>query len=772
MLVPPYGSEPPPIQRRGASQTWTAQQAAHEAQEPVAMAGEMAHGGTPLCDSTTPASSSAAPGSTSTSSQAPTETKRPIPAQFDYEAGEAGQQTAGSAAAGGQTSPQPSSGPSEGQSQQPQSQQPQSQQPQSQQPQSQQPQSQQPQSQQPQSQQPQGQQPQSQQPQGQQPQGQQPQQAVANAAQPGTAMPVPDPERASTSGNPPAPEGTVPAAAAWTDELAAPACDMPVSSNLALNLERLRSVFTGCSDIVFREFLLFGRTEALLVYVDGLLDTVELEQQVLRPLLYPRQVSEASDQGVAGASARSDRAEPSRTGSQRARDEGQAQTPAAPPALTPIAAASPAIGQVLASMLPVAAHQAIDTMDQAMHLVLRWQAVLFVAGETRATALSVSKWPQRAVEEPDTEAVIRGPREGFTENVRTGTALIRRRIHTPDLKMESMQIGRYTETQVVLCYIQGLVDPAVVAEMRRRLGRIDIDGILESGYIEELIEDMPFSPFPQIQNTEKPDVVTALLLEGRVALLIDGTPFALVAPINLWGAMAAPEDYYERFIIATLIRWLRYAFVLMALTLPALYVAISTFHQEALPFALLLSVAAARENTPFPAVIEALIMETIFEALREAGVRLPKTIGSAISIVGALVIGQAAVQAGLVSAPMVIIVAVTGIASFTIPRYNFAIGIRMLRFPIIILAGMFGIVGILFGVILVLLHLCSLRSLGVPYTQPLAPAGSGIGDALVRRPWWAMTQRPSHNVKGNTWRQGRWTAPAQRLPAVKRRAGG
>ncbi len=487
-------------------------------------------------------------------------------------------------------------------------------------------------------------------------------------------------------------------------------CERPLSSSIELNQAHLEGAFRNCSDVVFRPFSAFGAQRSLLVYVDGLVDSEQMEQGVLQPLTSPE--------------------------SPYWRDSAVE------------------ISFLQENVLSATDVELVRTLPRAVDAILRCQVLLLVDGDNAGLAVSLGKWSQRSVEEPDTEAVIRGPKEGFTENVRTSTALIRRRIHTPDLKMENMQIGTYTKTQVILCYIQGLAQDSIVSEMRTRLQRIEIDSILESGYIEELIEDVSWSPFPQLQDTEKPDVVAALLLEGRIAILIDGTPFALTAPINLWGALSSPEDYYERFIIATLIRWLRYIFTGMALLLPSLYVAVTTFHQEFLPFPLLLSIAAARENTPLPAVVEALLMEITFEALREAGVRLPKAIGSAISIVGALVIGQAAVQAGIVSAPMVIIVAITGIASFTIPRYNFAIAIRMLRFPMIILAGLFGLFGIVFGVLCITLHICGLRSFGVPYTSPMTPLSiKNLGDTLVRAPWWAMSYRPAQQAKANMRRQ-------------------
>ena len=287
-----------------------------------------------------------------------------------------------------------------------------------------------------------------------------------------------------------------------------------------------------------------------------------------------------------------------------------------------------------------------------------------------------------------------------------------------------------------------------------RLKRIEIDGILESGYIEEMIEDNPYSPFPQIMTTERPDIACSNLLEGRAVILVEGTPFSLIAPISFFSLLQSHEDYYQRFMIGTIIRWLRYLFLGVSLLFPSLYVAILTFHQEMVPAQLLLSMASSREAVPFPAIVEALLMEIAFEALREAGVRLPKQIGSAVSIVGALVIGQAAVQAGLVSAPMVIIVAITGISSFMIPRYVAGIAIRMLRFPIMLLASTLGLLGIMMAIIAIAIHLCTLRSFGVPYLAPLAPLKvRELKDVLWRSPLWMMDTRPHLTGESNLYRQ-------------------
>lgn len=252
--------------------------------------------------------------------------------------------------------------------------------------------------------------------------------------------------------------------------------------------------------------------------------------------------------------------------------------------------------------------------------------------------------------------MVRGPRDSFVETLETNIALIRRRIKHPGLRMESTVIGKLTLTDVVVAYVEGVSRHGVADEVRRRLGRIEIDGVLESGQIEGLIEDQPLSPFPQVMRSERPDRVAAALTEGRVAILVDGTPFVLMIPATLSTFLTASEDYYERPFIGTFLRLLRYLALAISLSLPSLYVALTTFHQEMLPTPLVLSIAAQRRGVPFPALVEALMLEFAFEILREAGVRLPRIIGQAVTIAGTLVVGDAAVRAGLVSPFMVVIV--------------------------------------------------------------------------------------------------------------------
>lgn len=375
--------------------------------------------------------------------------------------------------------------------------------------------------------------------------------------------------------------------------------------------------------------------------------------------------------------------------------------------------------------------------------VLNGDTVIILDGQSKAIVTSSKSAKDRAVTEPQTESVIRGPRESFTETLRTNTALIRRKIKSPDLWIKSRVIGDVTQTDVAVMYINGIANDKIVQEVLDRMDQIQIDGILETGYIEDYIQDAKFSLFPMIYNTERPDVIAAELLEGKIAILVDGTPLVLTVPVTFTSFLQAAEDYYQNWIISSLIRLLRFFGITLALLMPSLYVAITTFHQEMLPTAMLISIASQREGVPFPAVVEALLMEIAFEILREAGLRMPRTIGPAVSIVGTLVIGQAAVEAGVVSAVMVIIVALTAICSFLFPSYGLSNTIRVLRFPLMIFAAVFGLFGVMFGIMIILLHLCSLRSFGVPYMSPFGPLIiKDQKDAMVLLPRRNLLTRP------------------------------
>jgi spore germination protein KA len=383
-------------------------------------------------------------------------------------------------------------------------------------------------------------------------------------------------------------------------------------------------------------------------------------------------------------------------------------------------------------------------LTQALKMVLSGDTALLIDGEQKILVYGTRMWQGRTVDEPETEAAVRGPREGFTETLRTNTSLLRRRIKHENLRMETMIVGRRTATSIIIAYISDIVNLQTLEEVRKRLAAIDTDSILESGYIEEFIEDAPLSIFPQIEHTERADKAAAAILDGRILIIIDNTPHALIIPTTFFQFIQASEDYYERPYVGFALRILRLFVLNIALMLPALYVAVVTFHQEMLPTPLLLSILAAREGIPFPAVIEALLMESMFEVLREAGVRLPKTVGQAVSIVGGLVIGDAAIRAGIVSPAMVIVVAATAISTFAIPAFNASITLRILRFPLIILGGIMGLYGVIFGLLIILIHLAGLQSFGVPYLSPLVHGTpADMIKTFIRPYWWMTSQRPS-----------------------------
>ncbi|ADG07725.1 spore germination protein [Kyrpidia tusciae] len=385
----------------------------------------------------------------------------------------------------------------------------------------------------------------------------------------------------------------------------------------------------------------------------------------------------------------------------------------------------------------------VNSVEEINIAVGEGAAVLCLDGFNQAIVLDVMQFQGRPVERSTLEAVVRGPQEAFTESLEMNLGLIRRRLKSPRVKVEYMALGRVSKTMVALVYIQGIVKPGYVKECQERLNRIDADSILDSGYIEELIDDAPLSPFPTIEYTERPDRLAAEALQGRVGIVVDGSPNALLIPALFVNFLQSPEDYFERYSMALAVRLLRHMYFWIALLLPATYVALLSYHQEMIPTTLLMTLTASHEGVPFPAVVEALIMEVTFEALREAGIRLPKAVGQSVSIVGALVIGEAAVNAGIVSPAMVIIVALTGIASFTIPSYNIAITFRLLRFPMMIMAGLFGLYGIIISLLVLWIHLVSLRSFGVPYMAPIAPlVWEDLKDTFSRPPWWYMKKRP------------------------------
>ncbi|WP_245864359.1 spore germination protein [Paenibacillus donghaensis] len=375
--------------------------------------------------------------------------------------------------------------------------------------------------------------------------------------------------------------------------------------------------------------------------------------------------------------------------------------------------------------------------------LLSGSTVILVDGISEALSSNTSGGEVRTVTEATTQVSIRGPKESFTESLGTNLSLVRRKIKSPNLWVESMKIGDVTQTEVSIMYMHGIVNEDILAELRKKLQAIHVDAILESGYIEQLIEENVYSPLPTLFNTERPDSVAGNLLEGRIAIFVDGTPFVLIAPTTFFMFFHAVEDYYQRFDISTLIRILRLICLMISLFGPAVFVATLTFHQEMIPTSLLINLASQREGVPFPTFIEAVIMELTFEIIREAGIRMPSPIGQTVSIIGGLVLGQAAVQAGIVSPAMVIVVSLTGISSFTTPAFNMALSVRVLRFIIMFIAAFMGLYGITIFMFILIAHMCSLRSLGFPFMSPFGPfIAENQKDTLLRVPLNRMRKRP------------------------------
>ncbi|MDI4643926.1 spore germination protein [Cohnella hashimotonis] len=468
-------------------------------------------------------------------------------------------------------------------------------------------------------------------------------------------------------------------------------------------LAEITRVLGTDTTLSIRRFRIFGSFPAAMLFFPNMLDQAALNETILKPAM------------------------------------------SAPPGLDTAEWTAPQLLERLANeALWHTACSETQDFDALIQGLLRGDTILAADGSNSALVIGTRQIDKRGIDQPGTEQVIRGPREGFVEPLGPNLALIRYRLQSAELRMRQMTIGRKTHSKVVICYMDGLTDPALLAEVERRIGAIDIDGILDSGYLEQFIEDNQWSPFPQVQYTERPDKVVANLLEGRIAILVDGSPLALIVPTVFNQFYQAVEDYTERFLQMSAIRMARLVALVFSLVFPSIYVSVISFNPELIPTEFAVAVAGGRAGVPWPAVVEVLIIEISMEVLREATIRLPQQVGGALSIVGVLVIGQAAVAAGFASPITVVIIALTTIGSFATPAYNAALALRLLRFPLIIIAGIFGLYGVMIGLILIANHLLSLKSFGVPYLSPLVPVNAeGMKDVLIRGPLWWMKRRPA-----------------------------
>lgn len=473
-----------------------------------------------------------------------------------------------------------------------------------------------------------------------------------------------------------------------------------VSANLRENEKYLRSRLENCSDILIRPMRLGDKhkVDCLMVYIEVAVSNMMLDDSALGKMI--NHFWEISPEDIQEF--------------------------------------------VRHNSLGIADVKKLENLDESIDAMLAGNAVFFIDGYDKAMKISSKGYPSTGVMEAESEKVLRGSREGFSDSVKSNSALVRKRLRDTRLKVEEYKIGVRSHTLTQVLYMDDLVHEGLLEEVKERLEEFQIDGILDSGMLEQLTEDVWYSPFPQYQTTERPDRAVQEILKGKVVILCDNSPEALILPGNFSSFMESSEDWYHRFEMASFLRILRYLAVIMATVLPGLYLAVIRFHTQILPSALILSFAEAREGVPFSSVVELIFLELAFELIREAGVRVPGSLGNAIGIVGGLVIGQAAVEANLVSPIVVMIVALTALGSMTVPNEEFAAAFRLVKYGFLILGGYLGIYGIVLGIYLVIGHLAGLISFGIPYLVPFIKKEQkgSRGEGVLRVPLRKRVLRP------------------------------
>lgn len=477
---------------------------------------------------------------------------------------------------------------------------------------------------------------------------------------------------------------------------------MQVASELETNSSRVLGQIQDCSDILYRPMQIGrnGGVSCFLIYVEVASSNMMLEDSVIGKFL---------------ARMRTVREEE--------------------------------IGRILEQdSLGISDTKLLDTMEESMAAMLAGNVVLFVDGFPHGIKIGSKGYPGIGVMKAESEKVLRGSREAFSESVKINTALIRKRVRDTGMKVEERPVGKYSNTMTALVYMEGVAYEPVLECIRQKLETFEVDGVLDSGVIEQLTEDTWYSPFPQYQTTERPDRAAMAVLEGRVVLISDNSPEALILPTTWSTLFQTSDDYYRHFAIVSFLRVIRYIAAFLAVSLPGLYVSVINYHPQLLPTNLLFSLTEARAGVPFPGVVEVLLLEWSFELLREAGLRMPGPIGNTIGIVGGLIIGQAAVSANIVSPVVVVIVALTALGSFSVPNEEVSEALRLFKYLMILLGGFFGILGLCFGWFLLLVHLGGLKSFGVAYLTPFCAGGINDGadrrDALLKGPARKLTRRP------------------------------
>jgi len=476
-----------------------------------------------------------------------------------------------------------------------------------------------------------------------------------------------------------------------------------ISSNLEKNIKVIENAFQNCGDIVKRRFFVGEKKEiaVYMIYTDNIVNGSAIEESILTNIM------------------------------NRCRIDGKKEG---------------MLKRLNEEVIAIGEMTEVKTFQEIFDAVLLGDTILLMDGNDIALQASTKGFPSRGVSEAKTEVVVQGPKDAFTEIGATNIVLIRRRIRDTKLKVKRTKVGKRSKTDVAILYMEDIVRKEILQEVENRINQIDIDVILDSGYIDQLLENKWLSPFPQLQMTERPDKASSALLEGRVVIVIDNTPFVVMVPATLNVFFQAAEDYYDRWGIMSFIRLIRYCAGFLAVALPGLYIALTVFHPSMIPTNLALKIAETRQNIPFPAVGEILIMELAFELLREAGIRLPSPVSSTIGIVGGIIIGQAAVEAGIVSPSVVIVSALTGICTFVIPNIALVSGLRLTKYIVLLFSSLLGLYGFWLALILMLIHMASLKSFHIPFLYPFCSASindyNDLEDSIFRLPLWFMKKRP------------------------------
>lgn len=473
---------------------------------------------------------------------------------------------------------------------------------------------------------------------------------------------------------------------------------LKLTNSLENNISKIKNIFTNDDTIIFRKFesLEELNIEFCLVFEKNMSDLKLISRDIIEPILNHELPSSLNEDTV--------------------------------------------IDYLIRKVLVSPTNQITSDVNQIAESVLLGNVVLFIAGVNQAIVIPSKGYEERSITTPDTEKAIRGPKDAFTESLDTNLTLIRKRLPDKALKFIFKRLGSKTKTQVCICYIEGIASEKILKEVIKRIDDIEIDGVIESANIAENITDNPLSIFQTIGSTERPDNVVTKLLDGRIAIICNGTPFVLTVPFVFMEFFRTPEDYNLNYFFGTINRLLRILGFFLTTSTPAIYLAIVVFHQEMIPTTLAISIASSRKGVPFPTIIEMLVFLFIFETIREASTRLPTPIGQTVSITGALVIGQAAVQAKLISSPMVIIVSFTGITTFLIVEMKSST--IVLRLFFILCSYIMGLYGYIFGVCAVIFYMVSLRSFGVPYTyRATAIDKNSVKDTYIRPPIWYINFR-------------------------------